>query len=77
TFDLVNDGMVVAIRLCRLHDSRLVANRLAPRQMYLFAAPSYLVRSGRPHCLSDLNRHNCLVVGIDTWQLQQNGREFS
>lgn len=55
----------------------MVATRLAPRQMYLCASPSYLERYGRPHSLSELSRHNCLIGGSDTWQLQQNGREFS
>lgn len=77
TLDLVHEGMDLAIRLGRLQDSRMVATRLAPRQMYLCASPSYLERYGRPHSLSELSRHNCLIGGSDTWQLQQNGREFS
>ncbi len=77
TLDLLQEGMDLAIRLGRLQDSRLVATRLAPRRMYLCASPSYLERYGRPHSLSELNRHNCLVGSSDTWLLQQNGREFS
>ncbi|MEE4676165.1 LysR family transcriptional regulator [Pseudomonas alliivorans] len=77
TLDLVHEGMDLAIRLGRLQDSRMVATRLAPRQMYLCAAPSYIARYGRPHSLSELSRHNCLIGGSDTWLLQQNGREFS
>lgn len=77
TLDLVHEGLDLAIRLGRLQDSRLVAARLAPRRMYLCASPSYLERYGRPHSLSELNRHNCLIGSSDTWLLQQNGREFS
>jgi DNA-binding transcriptional LysR family regulator len=77
TLDLVHEGMDLAIRLGRLQDSRLVATRLAPRRMYICASPAYLERYGRPHSLSELGRHNCLIGSSDTWLLQQNGREFS
>jgi DNA-binding transcriptional LysR family regulator len=69
--------MDMAIRLGRLQDSRLVATRLAPRRMYLCASPAYLERYGRPHSLSELARHNCLIGSSDLWALQQDGREFS
>ena len=74
--DLVHEGLDLAIRLGRLQDSRLVATRLAPRRMFLCASPSYVERYGRPHSLSELSRHNCLVGSSDLWQLEQNGREF-
>ena len=73
--DLVHEGLDLAIRLGRLQDSRLVATRLAPRRMYLCAAPDYLQRYGRPHSLSELGRHNCLVGSSDTWSFQLDGRE--
>ncbi|MGX5723838.1 LysR substrate-binding domain-containing protein [Metapseudomonas otitidis] len=75
--DLVHEGLDLAIRLGRLQDSRLVATRLAPRVMYLCAAPSYLERYGRPHSLSELARHNCLVGSSDQWTFQQGGKEQS
>jgi DNA-binding transcriptional LysR family regulator len=74
---LVHEGLDLAIRLGRLQDSRMVASRLAPRRMYLCASPSYLARYGRPHSLSELSRHNCLIGSSDIWQLAQDGREFS
>ncbi|RJG10143.1 LysR family transcriptional regulator [Pseudomonas cavernicola] len=77
TLDLVQEGLDLAIRLGRLQDSRLVATRLAPRRMYLCAAPAYLEHYGRPHSLSELGRHNCLIGSSDTWSFQQNGRESS
>jgi DNA-binding transcriptional LysR family regulator len=75
--DLVNDGLDLAVRLGRLQESRLVASRLAPRRMYLCAAPGYLEHYGRPHSLSELGRHNCLVGSTDQWLMQHNGRELS
>lgn len=77
TLDLVNEGLDLAIRLGRLQASRLVASRLAPRRMYLCAAPSYLERYGRPHSLSELARHNCLIGSSDQWVMQVDGREQS
>lgn len=77
TLDLLHGGMDLAIRLGRLQDSRLVATRLAPRVMHLCAAPLYLERYGRPHSLSELARHNCLVGSSDHWSFQQNDREIS
>jgi DNA-binding transcriptional LysR family regulator len=77
TLDLVHEGMDLAIRLGRLQESRLVATRLAPRRMYLCASPSYLERYGRPHSVSELSRHNCLIGSSDSWLLQQNDKEFS
>jgi DNA-binding transcriptional LysR family regulator len=75
TVDLLHDGLDLAIRLGRLQDSRLVAARLAPRQMYLCAAPSYLQRYGRPHSLSELSQHNCLIGSSDLWSFQASGSD--
>jgi len=75
TLDLVQEGFDLAIRLGRLSESRLVATRLAPRAMHLCAAPAYLERYGRPHTLSELAAHNCLIGTSDTWMLQDGGRE--
>lgn len=73
--DLLQEGLDLAIRLGSLHDERLVATRLAPRVMYLCAAPAYLQRYGRPHSLSELAQHNCLIGSRDQWLFQQAGRE--
>ncbi|KIP97761.1 MULTISPECIES: LysR substrate-binding domain-containing protein [Pseudomonas] len=77
TLDLLQDGFDIAIRLGRLQDSRMLATRLAPRRMYLCASPDYLQRYGRPHSLSELARHNCLVGSSDVWTFQLDGREAS
>lgn len=76
TLDLLHGQFDLAIRLGRLQDSRLVAARLAPRRMYLCAAPGYLERHGAPHSLSELPRHNCLIGSSDTWHFAEAGREF-
>lgn len=77
TLDMVHEGFDLAIRLGRLSESSLVATRLAPRAMHLCAAPAYLEKYGRPHTLSELGQHNCLIGTSDIWMFQQNGREFA
>ena len=77
TLDLVQDGFDIAIRLGRLADSRMHSTRLAPRRMHLCASPAYLQHYGRPHSLSELSQHNCLVGSSDMWSFQQEGRETS
>lgn len=74
--DIVQEGFDLAIRLGRPPDSRLVATRIAPRAMYLCAAPGYLERYGTPHSLSELGRHNCLIGTSETWTFQADGREY-
>jgi DNA-binding transcriptional LysR family regulator len=76
TLDLLHGSYDLAIRLGRLQDSSLIATRIAPRHMYLCAAPSYLERFGAPHSLSELPRHNCLIGSSDVWSFQQRGREL-
>lgn len=77
TEDIVHEGLDMAIRLGRVPDSRLVAIRLAPRKMYLCAAPEYLDRYGAPHSVSELSRHNCLIGTSDVWHFQSGGRDVS
>lgn len=75
TLDLLHEGLDLAIRLGRLSDERLVATRLAPREMYLCAAPAYLARAGAPQSLAELARHNCLIGSSDVWTFADDGRE--
>ena len=73
--DLLHEGLDLAVRLGRLGDERLVATRLAPREMYLCATPDYLERAGAPQSLSDLARHNCLIGSSDLWTFAEDDRE--
>lgn len=75
TLDLLHGSYDLAIRLGRLQDSSMIATRIAPRHMYLCAAPTYLAHHGAPHSLSELPRHNCLIGSSDVWGFQQRGKE--
>ncbi len=68
--DLVNEGIDCAIRIGDMPDSSLVSQRLGEMRRQVVASPTYLVRFGRPACLEDLARHNCLSLG------QQRGWVF-
>ncbi|AWI77439.1 LysR family transcriptional regulator [Parazoarcus communis] len=77
TLDIVQEGFDLAVRLGRLADSRLVATRLAPRRMYLCAAPSYLERRGAPQRLEDIADHDCLLGTSDNWVFQAGGEALT
>ena len=56
-------GIDCAIRIGDMPDSSLVSQRLGEMRRQVVASPTYLVRFGRPACLEDLARHNCLSLG--------------
>jgi len=58
--DLVAEGIDLAVRIStrRLKDSTLMARRLGPISLQLFAAPSYLSRRGTPRTPRDLDDHD-------------------
>jgi DNA-binding transcriptional LysR family regulator len=55
--DPIAEGIDVLVRVGRLADSSLVARRLGEAHVIVTAAPSYLLRRGRPRTLRDLERH--------------------
>jgi DNA-binding transcriptional LysR family regulator len=75
--DLAAEGIDLAIRIGRLDDSALVARKLGRTKLLLVAAPSYLVRMGRPGGLDDLPAHACIrdtnLRGNGAWPLLQDG----
>ncbi|ALO33507.1 LysR family transcriptional regulator [Colwellia sp. MT41] len=73
--DLVDEGYDLAIRLGKLHDSTLMAKKLAQRTNYVCAAPAYISKYGTPHALSELKQHNCLLGTLDYWRFRENNKE--
>jgi DNA-binding transcriptional LysR family regulator len=71
--DLVEEGIDLALRAGVLPDSSLIARKIGPAPLALFAAPSYLRRRGRPKALRDLHRHECVLyrpqAGKNVWRL--------
>lgn len=74
--DIVSAGIDVAIRIAMLRDSSLIARKLSRNPIVLCAAPSYLARAGTPRQLSDLTRHECLILnGADVWSFGAENRQ--
>lgn len=62
--DLVKERFDVAIRISAMHDSSLVATRLAPCPTALVASPVYLRHHGTPTTPADLSSHEGLGYSI-------------
>jgi DNA-binding transcriptional LysR family regulator len=60
--DLVAEGFDVALRVAtKLADSTLVARRVAPIVLHLFASPLYVARRGAPRGETDFAAHDWVV----------------
>ncbi|AYF74204.1 LysR family transcriptional regulator [Nocardia yunnanensis] len=60
--NIAGTGFDLDIHVGALPDSRLIARRLCRNRRIVCAAPAYLREHGTPERLSDLERHNCLVL---------------
>ncbi|HJV97706.1 MAG TPA: LysR family transcriptional regulator [Arthrobacter sp.] len=70
----------IGIRVGTLEDSRLKSKRLAESRRVVCAAPQYLNAVGAPGTVSELDRHNCLILRQDSsdyalWRFGAEGRE--
>lgn len=71
TFDIVENGFDLAIRLGELAPSTLKARRLASSPRVVVASPSYLERHDALTVPADLKSHNCLIRGdMRTWKFR-------
>lgn len=61
SYDLVDNGIDLAIRLSPVTESSAVARRIGMLRWVLCSSPKYLKAHGTPRHPDDLARHNCLV----------------
>ena len=61
TFDIVENGFDLPVRLGDLPSSTMKARRIGESARVIVAAPSYLAHHGAPDAPSDLKHHNCLI----------------
>lgn len=77
--DLVAERFDVAIRGGRLPDSTMVAKKICPIQLGLYASKDYLNRYGEPMSTDELIHHNCIHFRYSStrrileWELERNG----
>jgi DNA-binding transcriptional LysR family regulator len=78
TVDMVEEDIHLAIRVGRLHDSELVARKLADIRMIVCASPAYLAQRGTPETPGDLAHHDCLMFsdapGSAEWRFADDGK---
>lgn len=71
--DLIEEGFDLAVRAGQLVDSSLIAKKIGETSLRLTAAPDYLARRGRPRRLTQLARHDCILLrgvnGRARWEL--------
>ncbi|TLU61023.1 LysR family transcriptional regulator [Thalassotalea litorea] len=76
--NLVEGGFDIAIRNAALHDSTLIARKLAPDTRILVASPDYLKKHGEPESPQDLTAHWCVnLIGLENWVFSDNGKSYS
>jgi DNA-binding transcriptional LysR family regulator len=72
--DLVEERIDLSVRLGRLAESSLIANRLCDMVYVVCASPEYLRRKGRPKTPTDLAHHDCLRYPVQgygaRWRFQ-------
>ena len=80
--DQIAEGFDLDIRIGLKVDPSLIVRRIAPNHRVLCASPSYIERYGMPVSVSDLERHNCLIIrerdqSFGVWRLQGPKRQVT
>jgi DNA-binding transcriptional LysR family regulator len=71
TFDIVQHGFDLALRIGTLAPSTLMARKIADNPRILVASPDYLKTHGIPLSPADLSQHNCIVLNENrAWGLR-------
>lgn len=61
SFDIVENGFDMAIRLGEMKSSTLKVRRIGESPRIVVAAPCYIERHGAPRVLEDLRHHRCII----------------
>ena len=61
--DLLAGGYDLGVRIGRLHDSSLMARRIAPSRRVLVCSPGYAHHNGTPQAIEDIQQHDCICYG--------------
>ncbi|MGN7292531.1 LysR family transcriptional regulator [Rhizobium sp. SAFR-030] len=76
--DLISTGTDLAIRISRLRDSSLIAQKLRDNPRSLVAAPAYALARGLPRSTAELSNHDCLPMsGVSHWTFMRGDEEAS
>jgi len=77
--DLINEGFDLAIRIARLADSTLMANKVTQTRLVLCGSPEYLQRHGTPNTPEDLaSGHHKLkyISSPDVWEFKAGNKRI-
>ena len=79
--DLFEEGMDLAVFLGELHDSSLIARKIATTRIVVCGSPLYFQHNGVPATPADLKHHNCLTLSQRTamseWKFTIDGKPVS
>jgi DNA-binding transcriptional LysR family regulator len=77
SIDLPGEGYDLGIRIGRLHDSSLVARKLAVSRRVVCCSPAYAQRAGLPATIQELANHECIgyvnASPGQIWQFEPKG----
>jgi DNA-binding transcriptional LysR family regulator len=80
-FDLIAEGVDVALRMGELAEPGPTARRLARQRRLVVAAPAYLARAGTPDAPADLARHAAVIFdqggGGAQWSFRRGAAQQS
>jgi len=69
--DIVTQGFDLAVRTGHLEDSRLVATKVAQRELVTVASRDYLSHHSKPTQVAELAGHDCLVGSSTIWHFRK------
>lgn len=79
--DLIAEGADVALRMGTLHDSNMVARKIASSPRLIIGSPDYFAKAEIPKSPADLSQHQAIIysqpAGGESWSLSKAGKEVS